>query len=31
VIDLLPPQRGAFFKEDGEQIVGENGQRVGMA
>jgi arsenate reductase len=31
VIDLLPLQRGAFFKEDGEQIVGENGQRVGMA
>jgi arsenate reductase (glutaredoxin) len=31
VIDLLPPQRGAFFKEDGEQIVRENGQRVGMA
>jgi arsenate reductase (glutaredoxin) len=21
VIDLLPPQPGAFFKEDGEQVV----------
>ncbi len=31
VIDLLPPQRGAFFKEDGEQVVDEYGQRVGMA
>jgi arsenate reductase (glutaredoxin) len=31
VIELLPPQRGAFFKEDGEQVVDEYGQRVGMA
>jgi arsenate reductase (glutaredoxin) len=31
VIDLLPPQRGAFFKEDGEQVVDEYGQRVRMA
>lgn len=28
VIDLLPPQRGAFFKEDGERIVDETGRRV---
>jgi arsenate reductase len=28
VIDLLPPQRGEFFKEDGERIVDERGRRV---
>jgi len=28
VLDLLPPQRGAFTKEDGEQVVDETGQRV---
>jgi arsenate reductase len=28
VIDLLPPQRGEFFKEDGERVVDENGRRV---
>ena len=28
VIDLLPPQRGAFFKEDGERVVDELGNRV---
>nr|WP_202390350.1 arsenate reductase (glutaredoxin) [Tsuneonella aeria] len=29
VLDILPnPQRGAFAKEDGEQIVGETGQRI---
>jgi arsenate reductase len=30
VLDLLPePQRGAFAKEDGEQVVDASGQRVG--
>jgi arsenate reductase len=29
VLDLLPsPQRGAFTKEDGEQVVDEKGERV---
>jgi len=28
VLDLLPPQRGAFSKEDGEPVVGPDGQRV---
>ncbi len=28
VIDLLPPQRGAFVKEDGERVVDETGRRV---
>jgi arsenate reductase len=28
VMDLLPPQRGEFFKEDGERIVDERGRRV---
>ena len=29
VLDLLPnPQKGAFFKEDGQAVVGENGERV---
>ncbi|MCX2560183.1 arsenate reductase (glutaredoxin) [Acetobacter farinalis] len=28
VLDILPaPQQGAFFKEDGEQVVDENGKR----
>jgi arsenate reductase (glutaredoxin) len=31
VIGLLPPQRGAFFKEDGEPVVDEHGRRVGAA
>jgi len=31
VIDLLPPQRGDFFKEDGERIVDEHGWRVATA
>lgn len=26
VLDLLPPQRGPFFKEDGEQIIDEHGR-----
>ena len=29
VLDILPlPQRGAFAKEDGEQVVNERGERV---
>jgi arsenate reductase (glutaredoxin) len=31
VIDLLPPQQGEFFKEDGERIVDEHGRRVASA
>lgn len=28
VLDLLPPQRGEFVKEDGEYVIDEHGQRV---
>jgi len=28
VLDLLPPQQGAFSKEDGEAVVGADGHRV---
>jgi arsenate reductase len=31
VIDLLPPQQGEFFKEDGEQVVDASGRRVATA
>jgi arsenate reductase len=31
VIDLLPPQRGEFFKEGGERVVDEKGRRVAAA
>jgi arsenate reductase (glutaredoxin) len=31
VLDLLPPQRGEFFKEDGERIVDQRGRQVGTA
>jgi len=31
VLDLLPPQRGAFVKEDGEQVIDEHGRRVATA
>jgi len=31
VLDLLPPQRGEFIKEDGERVVDEHGRRVAMA
>jgi arsenate reductase len=31
VIDLLPPQSGEFFREDGERIVDEKGRRVASA
>jgi arsenate reductase len=30
VIDLLPPQRGEFVKEDGERVVDEHGRRVAL-
>ena len=29
VLDLLPPQRSAFAKEDGEKVVDASGARVG--
>jgi arsenate reductase (glutaredoxin) len=28
VIDLLPPQRAEFVKEDGERVIDEHGRRV---
>ncbi|MDK9695637.1 MAG: arsenate reductase (glutaredoxin) [Siculibacillus sp.] len=28
VLDLLPPQKGAFAKEDGQQVVDASGDRV---
>lgn len=28
VLDLLPPQQGAFAKEDGERVVDEAGRRI---
>ncbi|MHB2268002.1 arsenate reductase (glutaredoxin) [Aliihoeflea sp. PC F10.4] len=31
VLDLLPPQRGEFIKEDGERIVDQHGRRVASA
>ncbi len=31
VLDLLPPQHGEFFKEDGERIVDAEGQPVATA
>ena len=31
VIDLLPPQRSEFSKEDGERVVDEHGARVASA
>ncbi len=31
VLALLPPQRGEFFKEDGERVIDEHGRRVGTA
>ncbi|ANH08685.1 arsenate reductase (glutaredoxin) [Shinella sp. HZN7] len=31
VLDLLPPQRGAFVKEDGERVVDQHGRRVATA
>lgn len=31
VLDLLPPQRGEFIKEDGEHVIDEHGRRVATA
>jgi arsenate reductase len=31
VLDLLPPQRGEYFKEDGERVIDENGRPVASA
>ena len=31
VLDLLPPQRGPFVKEDGEQVIDQHGRRVATA
>ncbi len=31
VLDLLPPQRGEFIKEDGERVIDERGRRVATA
>jgi arsenate reductase len=31
VLDLLPPQRRAFVKEDGERVLDEHGRRVAAA
>ncbi|GHE81654.1 arsenate reductase [Camelimonas fluminis] len=31
VLDLLPPQQGAFVKEDGERVIDAHGRRVATA
>ena len=31
VLDLLPPQRGQFIKEDGERVIDDAGRRVATA
>ena len=31
VLDLLPPQRGEFIREDGERVIDEHGRRVATA
>jgi arsenate reductase len=31
VLDLLPPQRGQFIKEDGERVIDDLGRRVATA
>jgi len=31
VLDLLPPQRGEFIKEDGERVIDDSGRRVASA
>ena len=28
VLDLLPPQRGQFIKEDGERVIDDHGRRI---
>ena len=30
VLDLLPPQRGQFNKEDGARVVDDHGQRIAV-
>jgi arsenate reductase len=31
VLDLLPPQRGQFIKEDGERVIDDHGRRIATA
>ncbi len=31
VLDLLPPQRGPFIKEDGERVIDDLGRRIATA
>ncbi len=31
VLDLLPPQRGEFFKEDGQPVIDRDGRRIATA
>jgi arsenate reductase len=31
VLDLIPPQRGPFIKEDGERVIDDLGRRVASA
>jgi arsenate reductase len=31
VLEILPPQRGEFIKEDGEPVVDSSGRRIGIA
>jgi arsenate reductase (glutaredoxin) len=31
VVELLPPQRGEFFKEDGERVIDRHGRQVRTA
>ena len=31
VLDLLPPQRGQFVKEDGERVIDDHGRRIATA
>ena len=31
VLEILPPQRGEFFKEDGERVVDKRSRQVGSA
>ncbi len=31
VLELLPPQRGEFIKEDGERVIDDRGRRVATA
>jgi arsenate reductase (glutaredoxin) len=31
VLDLLPPQRGQFIKENGERVIDDHGRRIATA